>query len=319
MPPKYPLSDHYDGKRFHNILAQRKWSFRDLLRWLATRRIPDWEKTDVLGTPRPAPRVGRGRMVVTFINHMTFLIQVNGLNILTDPVWSSHPGPLGMFGPKRQTLPALDLSELPPLDLVLISHNHYDHMDIPTLKTLHRTHHPVFVVPLGNAKHLSSLRNVVVHELDWLQEINPIPDIAITAVPARHFSSRTPFDRDQALWCGFVVDTGKYKVYFAGDTGWDQHFGEIKKIFSDLDVAMIPSGAFLPPLIMQDIHLNPEEAIKAFKETGARHGIACHFGTFQLGDDTPQLVASELITAMTYHEVDPEKFLIGRHGLVLNI
>jgi L-ascorbate metabolism protein UlaG (beta-lactamase superfamily) len=274
--PRYrgPLTDHFDGQRFHNAAPSVQGSF---LKWMLTRDPGHWNDwTDAPFGPPPPRAVGEGELRVTFINHATTLIQIDGINILTDPIWSDRTSPIGMFGPRRHRPPGIRFEDLPPIDLVLVSHNHYDHLDIPTLKRL--TDSPI-VTPLGNAA-LMRRYGIFATELDWWQS-----KAIITLVPAQHFCSRGISDRNRNLWGGFVISSRSGNVYFAGDTGWGEHFAEIAARFQPVRLALLPIGAYLPRWFMRPVHINPEEAVKAHGVLEAQTSIAIHFGCFHLGDD----------------------------------
>ncbi len=277
------LPSNFDGVRFRNLVPRRN-GFLALLRWMLTRRRGPWHQhLDAQPGPRP-PRSSES-LRVTFVNHATFLLQLNGINILTDPMWSERASPLSWAGPRRFRPPGIRFEDLPPIDLVLLSHDHYDHMDMPTLQRLHDRHGPTIYAGLKNADLLArhGIGNVV--ELDWWQETIARRDLWITAVPAQHFSGRALFDRDRRLWCGFVIQTEDICIYFAGDTGSGPHIAQIARKFPRIDLAILPIGAYRPEWFMGEVHLSPAEAVEAHLNLRARASIACHFGTFALADD----------------------------------
>lgn len=277
------LPSHFDGKRFRNLNPRRN-RYRALVQWLLSRRPGPWRPWIDAQPGLPPPKSSE-RLRITFVNHATFLLQLDGINILTDPIWSERASPISWVGPRRRRPPGIRLEDLPPIDLVLLSHDHYDHMDIPTLQRLARDHHPTIYSGLKNARLLArhGIRNVV--ELDWWREAAARSDMWITAVPAQHFSGRSPFQVDKTLWCGFVVQTNDSTVYFAGDTGAGPHTGQIARHFSDIDLAILPIGAFRPEWFMGEVHLSPREAVEAHLTLRARVSVAGHFGTFPLADD----------------------------------
>jgi L-ascorbate metabolism protein UlaG (beta-lactamase superfamily) len=293
--PRYrgPVSDHFDGRKFHNqvaierlrgtgrIIFTRLWEY--LVRAVQNRPEPGWPVwiDDPAGSP-PTPRISDLR--ITFVNHATLLIQMEGMNILTDPHWSERASPFSWAGPKRHRAPGIRFEDLPPIDLVLISHNHYDHMDLPTLRRLMARGHPRVLTPIGNAAFLKS-KGIPTGEIDWWQSVTLPGGLTVASVPAQHFSARSFTDRDNALWGGFVVQGKKESVFFAGDTGYGPHFAEIGRRYPGIRVALLPIGAYLPRWMMKPVHVSPEEAVQAAADLGARIAIPMHYGTFKLSDE----------------------------------
>lgn len=219
--------------------------------------------------------------VVTFIGHSTFLVQTPAGNILTDPMYSERAGPLNLFGPRRVRQPAVAFDDLPPISLVALSHNHYDHCDLRTLRRLARRFAPVVVTPLGNGRLVRSTGIRRVEELDWWQSVQ-VGGASVTSTPAHHFSARTPFDRNRALWGGFMLTLGEVRILFAGDTAYGTFFQDIGRRLGPIDLALIPIGAYEPRWFMRSVHMNPEEAVQAHIDLAASQSIGMHFGTFQL-------------------------------------
>jgi L-ascorbate metabolism protein UlaG (beta-lactamase superfamily) len=277
------LPSHFDGQRFHNPVPRRN-RYRELVRWLLSRQRGPWREHPN-AEPGPPPPKHSQQLRITFVNHSTFLLQVDGINILTDPIWSERASPVSWAGPKRHHPPGVRFEDLPPIDLVLLSHDHYDHMDMPTLKRLAVEHRPTVYTGLKNGRALArhGIGNVV--ELDWWQEAAARSDMWVTAVPAQHFSGRSPFGNDKTLWCGFVVQSNDATIYFAGDTGEGPHIHEIAKQFPEIDLALLPIGAFRPEWFMGEVHMSPQEAVQAHLTLGATTSVASHFGTFDLADD----------------------------------
>jgi L-ascorbate metabolism protein UlaG (beta-lactamase superfamily) len=273
-----PVSDHFDGERFHN--PDRNWQREgDFLKWIVNRDRGFWPKwVDATHGEAPPRRVDDLR--VTFINHSTTLIQVGGINILTDPVYSHRVSPVAFAGPKRHRAPGIRFKDLPPIDLVLVSHNHYDHLDVATLRRLQDAHGPRIITPLGNGSLMrrNGVRNAI--ELDWWERFENV-----TVVPAQHFSARALSDRNYNLWGGFVVSSDRGNIYFAGDSGWGSHFEEIGRRFAPIRLALLPIGAYLPRWFMRPAHIEPAEAVRAHQALNADTSVAIHFGTFALGDD----------------------------------
>jgi L-ascorbate metabolism protein UlaG (beta-lactamase superfamily) len=212
-------------------------------------------------------------------------------NLLTDPVWAERAGPCGVVGPRRVRAPAIGLEDLPPIDVILLSHNHHDHCDLKTLGTLARRFEPIVIAPLGNARLLQSAGLRRVEELDWWQRATT-PPMPIRLTPAHHFSARGPFDRNRALWGGFMITVARRHIYFAGDTAYAPIFGEIRDRLGAPDLSLLPIGAYEPRWFMRSVHMNPAEAVQAHLDLQSTQSIAMHFGTFQLtteGIDEPVL------------------------------
>ena len=291
-----PFSRHFDGKRFFNPHASQARGFLDVLRWklssrpeVSARFVSDVEQS------KPPSRVEGTQLRVTLINHSTLLLQQSGFHILTDPIWSERASPLASIGPRRRRKPGVRWEDLPRIDAVLLSHNHYDHLDLATLRRLADRGQSQFIVPSGVAQWLQSQRIGPVHELDWGESL-PLTGTTIHSVPALHFSARGVFDRNRTLWCGYVIETANRIIYFAGDTGFGDHFASIRERFGAPNIALLPIGAYEPRWFMGPIHMAPDEAVRAHRILGAATSIAIHHGTFQLADesiDTPKKLLAE--------------------------
>ncbi len=278
-------TDHFDGVRFHDAPVFARGG-RHLLRWLVTRRPGEWRSVmDASPGPPPPERVAGSGLRVTFVGHATLLIQTAGLNVLTDPIWSDRASPVSWAGPRRRRPPGLRFADLPPIDLVLVSHDHYDHLDLPTLRRLSAAFAPRAVTGLGNAPRLQAAGFPGAIELDWWQEVEIASGVRLWAVPARHFSSRGLHDRNRTLWAGFVLQGPGGSVFFAGDTGAGPHFAEIRRRLGPPRAALLPIGAFRPEWFMGPVHMSPADAVQAQRDLGAGTAIAMHFGTFRLADD----------------------------------
>jgi L-ascorbate metabolism protein UlaG (beta-lactamase superfamily) len=292
-------------RRFRNETDIRHEGFGDLVRWLAHRDPGPWRRwTDVAPSPAPPFRVGRGDLRVTFVNHSTVLVQMDGVNILTDPIWSERCSPVSFAGPRRVVPPGLRFEQLPPIDVVLLSHNHYDHMDLPTLRQLTDERRPRILAPLGNARTLERGGVPGAGELGWWETARVREGIHVHAVPAQHFSGRGLFDRDRALWAGFVVTGPAGSVYFAGDTGFGPHFAKIRERYGPPRLALLPIGAYRPEWFMSRVHMSPDEALSSHRILGAGTSVGIHFGTFRLADDG-QDEPAERIGARLAEEAEP--------------
>jgi N-acyl-phosphatidylethanolamine-hydrolysing phospholipase D len=222
---------------------------------------------------------------VTWIGHATLLVQVEHVTFLTDPTWSDRPSPVPGLGPKRFVEPGLEFEDLPPIDFVLISHNHYDHLDLPTLRSLaKRNADTVFFIPLGNGDLLRSQGITHVQELDWGQTVT-YSGVTIHCLPSQHWSKRSLTDDRMALWSSWAVTGDQRRFYFAGDTGYFPGFEEIGRKLGPFDLAAVPIGAYEPQAMMRESHMNPEEAVRAAQDLRAERTVAIHFGTFDLSDE----------------------------------
>jgi L-ascorbate metabolism protein UlaG (beta-lactamase superfamily) len=280
-----PFPQHFDGKRFFNPDGSRVRGWLNVLRWkLTSRPEPSPRFVCDVEESKPPSRVEGNQLRVTLINHSTLLLQQIGLHILTDPVWSERASPFPWIGPPRHRKPGVRWENLPAIDLVLISHDHYDHLDIATLRKLAERGQSQFIAPLGVARLLRSQNIGPVYELDW-GDSRSVEGNVIHAVPAVHFSARGIFDRNRTLWCGYVIENSDGVIYFAGDTAFGGHFSLIRERFGPLRLALLPIGAYEPRWFMSPVHMAPAEAVRAHEILEAKTSIAIHHGTFQLGDD----------------------------------
>ena len=284
-------SDHFDGTHFYNIGSQpwkgtaHRHGFFGAMKWMLSRRGGNWKWRDNRVQAKPQPRVFGKELVVTFVNHATVLIQTEGLNILTDPVWSQRVSPVSFAGPKRYRPPGIRFADLPPIDLVLISHNHYDHMDLPTLKRLRQTWKPPIFVGLRNAEYLKEKGVGGAEDMDWWDRKQISDSVFVNCVPSQHFSGRGLSDRNMTLWCGYVIETPHGNIYFAGDTGYGPFLERIHEHFASIRLALLPIGAYMPQWFMKSIHESPDEALQAYHDLSAQTAVGIHFGTFALADD----------------------------------
>jgi L-ascorbate metabolism protein UlaG (beta-lactamase superfamily) len=279
------MPKQFDGKRFHNPDASQAPGLLDVLRWKLTSR-PEPSPSFISDVEQSVPprRVEGSGLRTTLVNHSTVLLQQRGSNILTDPIWSERASPLSWIGPRRRRKPGVSWEDLPCIDAVLISHNHYDHLDLPTLHRLAARGDSTFIVPARGARLFRSENIGPAHELDWGESLS-LPGFTIHCVPALHFSSRGIFDRNITLWCGYVIEYQERLVYFAGDTGFGRHFAQVREKFGSPHLALLPVGAYEPRWFMSPVHMDPDEAIRAHAVLAARTSIAIHHGTFQLSDE----------------------------------
>jgi L-ascorbate metabolism protein UlaG (beta-lactamase superfamily) len=305
----YPISDHYDGSNFFNpepsnrTPTGKRTSIWSLLRARITRDPANWSKwpDHLENKPYPAPAgpVQANTAEITFIGHSSFLVRLPGLNVLTDPVFADRCSPVSFAGPHRVRAPGIALADLPPIDLTLLSHNHYDHMDLKGLRALRRRFPKMQIAaPLGNAGYLAKKGLPGAIELDWWQSLT-LGETKITATPARHFAARWLNDRNQTLWAGFMLEHRGAMLYFAGDTGYTKFFTEIREKLGSPDIALLPIGAYEPRWFMQVVHMNPADAVKAHQDLIPRQSIGMHFGTFQLTAEAIDQPEKDLALAKT--------------------
>ena len=316
------MQPDFDGRTFGFPGAEPRASLGDVLRWAVTRKKATWPRH--VPNPEPAPvhpRVDGNALRVTFVNHATVLIQGGGLNVLTDPVWSRRVSPSRFAGPARHRDPGIAFDALPPIDVVLVSHCHYDHMDLRTLGRLRERDDPLFVVPLANAEHLRSGAGATAVELDWWGEQALSETASATLVPARHWSSRSLGDANRALWGGYALRLPGGTLYFAGDTGYGdgEHFREARRRLGPFRFALLPIGAYEPRWFMKPQHMNPEEAVRAFADLDAAAALAIHFGTFQLTDEAIDAPVLALRDALDAAGIAPERFRALDNGAAWDV
>lgn len=318
-----PVSDHFDGTHFFNPGGIEPLGFRDLMRWQFGGGRDRWPKavpSPFVGA-KPDLRVGGDDLQVTMIGHATLLVQVAGLNILTDPVWSDRASPLAFAGPKRVVPPGIAFEDLPPIDLVLVSHNHYDHLDVATLRRLQAKHRPQVVTPLGNDTIIRrAVPDMQVTAMDWGDQI-PFAGIGINAEPAHHWSARGTRDRRMALWAAFVLSTPAGRIYHVGDTGFHggANYATAQQKYGGFRLAILPFGAYEPRWFMRGQHQNPQEAVMGMQLANAAHVAGHHFATFQLTDEAIDAPVKALQAAMSEHNVAPDRFRPLRAGEVFNV
>lgn len=314
--PRYtgPVSDHFDGHQFKN---QREMppepGFADLMALAAAEEGGPWaDWTDNPEYPPPPTRVGRGQLQVTFINHATTLIQMDGLNVITDPIWAERCSPVGFAGPKRVRAPGLRIEDLPPLDAVIISHNHYDHLDLETLSQLAQRNPGLRIfVGLGNDKLLEQAGIPGGEAIDWHQSVKLSDEVTLLGWPNQHFSGRGLDDRDATLWLSYVLLGPGGPVYFAGDTGLGPHFAAAGQDHGPFRLAILPIGAYLPRWFMAPIHISPEEAVLAARRLRANTSVAIHFGTFPLAKDGQTQPLRDLSYALAKARPRPRFWALG--------
>lgn len=303
-----PLSDHFDGTRFFNPGGTPPAGFADLLRWQFGGGRQRWPARVEIAATRPRERVED--LTVTMVGHATLLIQTAGINILTDPVWSERASPFSFAGPRRVTAPGIAFDDLPPIDLVLLSHNHYDHLDVAALRRLRDAHDPLVITALGNdailAGEVPGLRCVA---RDWGESVSS-DGLEIHLEPCHHWSARGMRDRSMALWTAFVIAGPAGKILVIGDTGFDggRPYRELPARHGPLRAAILPVGAYEPRWFMAPQHQNPAEALEGFKLCSAAWGVGHHWGTFQLTDEAREAPLADLTAALDSAGIAGERF-----------
>jgi L-ascorbate metabolism protein UlaG (beta-lactamase superfamily) len=306
---------HFDGTKYRNPGGPAGNGLWHLLRWAASskrQRWPRWvepERRHRLPAMLPA-----GAVAATFIGQSTFLLQIDGLKLLTDPVYADRVGPFNLAGPRRVRAPGIAFEALPRIDVVLLSHNHYDHLDLPTLRRLQRACDPLILTGRGNEALLRRNGLGRVAELDWWESHPGVGALQVMLTPAQHFSSRHLWDRDETLWGGFVVSGGRQRIYFAGDSGYGEHFREIRRRAGPVDLALIPIGAYEPRWFMRRAHVNPAEAVQIHLDLQSRQSVGMHFGTFQLTDEGIDEPPRALREALRDRGVIEERFVVPEFG-----
>jgi L-ascorbate metabolism protein UlaG (beta-lactamase superfamily) len=315
-----PVSDHFDGKKFYNPWGIKAHGYKELMKWARTRERGLWQQVRDNGFREIPPAIIEGDSIrVTFVNHSTFLIQTQGLNILTDPVWSERASPLSFAGPERMRPPGIRFEDLPKIDIILLTHNHYDHLDIRTMKMLARGHAPLIYCPLGVGKYLMRKGISGIKEMDWWDSLAIAGGFKLVCTPAQHFSGRGMFDRDRTLWCGFALMNERGSIYYSGDTGYGDFFSQIAERISPIRLAFLPIGAYKPAWFMSPIHTSPADALRIHQEIGSAISIAMHFGTFPLADDGMEEAVRDLEVAKEREGVQNDEFIYLGEGKAIEI
>jgi L-ascorbate metabolism protein UlaG (beta-lactamase superfamily) len=314
------VSDHFDGFRFVDPHGMAPKSVPDLLRWWGARGRSAWPAS--MPSPyadSPPARVDGRSLRVSFVGHASLLIQSAGLNILIDPVWSERVSPVGFLGPKRVNAAGIAFTALPKIDAVLVSHNHYDHLDIETLSRLAAVHRPRVITPLGNDTVMRAYDQAIAAEAyDWGDRVSLGSGVEVTLAPMRHWSARGVLDRNKALWAAFIIATPAGRIYHVADSGYGNgfRFREARALYGPFRLAVLPIGAYEPRWFMRDQHMNPEESVQAFVESGAELALAHHHGTFQLTDEAIDAPVAALAAALNDSGISAERFRTLKPGQV---
>jgi L-ascorbate metabolism protein UlaG (beta-lactamase superfamily) len=318
-----PVSDHFDGTRFHDPDGSQLKSAWYFLKWQLSPGRPSWP--DRVPSPHadtPPPRIDGGKARFSYVGHASWLIQTAGLNILIDPIWSERASPISFLGPRRVNDPGIAFDKLPPIDAVLVSHGHYDHLDMPTLSKLAAKFSPRVIAPLGNDLVMTSAdANIRAEGFDWDHRIEIGNNVAVTLVRTRHWSARGPFDRNKSLWASFVLETPAGKIYIVCDSGYGggRLFRRVRDAHGPLRLAILPIGAYNPRWFLEDQHMDPAEAVSAFRDCEAQQALASHYGTFKLTDELIDAPVTALQAALDEAKIPHERFAALKPGQVLEI
>ncbi len=305
-------SKNFNGKVFQYKNQRIDKSLLEVLKWKLTDDDTPWpEEIPVEQVKIKKERVEK-ETHLTFINHSTFLIQNKNINILTDPIWGERTSPFSFIGPKRVRKPGVKFSDLPPIDVVLVGHNHYDHLDINTLKKLNQEHSPTFIVGLGVERLLMENGIEKIISLDWDQSVT-ISEIKYTFIACKHWSARGIFDRNETLWGSFIIN-GDKQIYFASDTGYSDHFKEQFKKYGPMDISLIPIGAYEPRWFMKDQHMNPRDSVIAHRDLHSKLTIGMHFGTFKLTNEGIDKPIEDLHMAQKEFKITTNEFIVPFFG-----
>lgn len=307
---------NFDGVRFFNPgQPGTDRGLSEALRWKLGERPARWPITVPVDQARPDP--APDGLTITMVGHATLLIQMAGVNLLTDPVWSDRASPFSFAGPKRVTAPGVAFEHLPPIHAVLLSHNHYDHLDLATLRHLHAAHAPLMVMPLGNdAIVRRAVPDARIAVGDWHDRIDVAPGLTTTLTRANHWSARGMRDRRMALWAGHWLESPAGSIWFAGDTGYGDGaiFRDIRARHGAPDVALIPIGAYEPRWFMANQHVDPAEAVAILQDVGATRGLGIHWGTFQLTDEPRDAPIEALAAALHAEQLPADRFIAAEAG-----
>jgi L-ascorbate metabolism protein UlaG (beta-lactamase superfamily) len=314
-----PVTDHFNGKRFHNLGPPPKYhGTSDMLRWKLTSKAAAWPKSVPVTPAVPAERIDGDALTVTMVGHVTVLIQTQGLNILTDPVWSERASPFQWAGPRRVRAPGVRFDDLPRIDVVLLSHNHYDHLDLATLKRLWARDRPRIITPIGNAA-LLARHGITAAEGDWGDSFELGASARVHIERVQHWSSRWGFDSYRALWCGFSLVLPGGNVYFSGDCGLDAAAFAAVRRHGPVRLALLGIGAYEPRWFMQYHHMNPADAVAAFAEIAPARAIGMHWGVFQLTDEAIDTPPAALAVALADAGIAPQRFTAETAGAVIDV
>lgn len=313
-----PYRSHHTKEGFRNTHVEERLKKRGVMRWLTDvfkanveagtlKYVPETEPVDLEKIHHPDP----DKIQLTWVGHATFLIQIEGMNILTDPIFSYRASPLPFWGPRRRAAPGIALKDLPPIDIVVISHNHYDHLDVNTIRALGPD--ALYLTPLGFEQWFADRGVPQSRQLDWWQTIK-LTGFNFTLVPAQHFSGRMILDLNKTLWGGWVIEKNGRKVYFAGDTGYTKEFKELGARMGPMDVSLLPIGAYAPRDVLKLLHADPYDAVQMHQDVKSKRSIGMHWGTFRLTTEPLQEPPAILRDALKKAGLSEKEFFTVKIG-----
>ena len=316
-----PVSDHFDGKRFFNPGGLEPRGRLDFLRWQLTEPRAAWpaQFPSPFLPDRPPAGVEGDTVRIAYVGHASFLVQARGQSILIDPVWAERASPYAFVGPRRVNPPGIAFGDLPKIDCVLVTHNHYDHMDVETIGRLWQRFAPRVITPLGNDTILhAAVPGLMADAMDWDGTVDLGSGLAVHMEPSQHWSARGAWDRSHALWASFVLQAGARKIYCVGDTGFGDgaSFARVRQRHPGLAMALLPIGAYEPRWFMSNSHMNPDDAVQALELCGAAQALGHHWGTFRLTNEAVEQPATDLAAALAARGIHPERFAALRPGEV---
>jgi len=306
-------SPNFKDGVFHNDKKSDGKSFWTFIKMRFQEKWNDWPQwIEIKDNSKPKLKVTSSKITITHINHSTFLIQTQGLNILTDPIYSERCSPVSFAGPKRVHQPAIKFKNLPPIDLIIISHDHYDHLDLETIENLIKRDNPQIYTGLGVARRIEGSEKSI--EMDWWDFHQFNEKLKVNFVQVQHFSGRTLTDRNTTLWGGYVLEFKDKKIYFGGDSGYADHYQETYKRFGAMDVSLLPIGAYAPRWFMKYAHMNPAEAVRAHLDLKSKQSFGMHYGTFQLTAEKIEEPQKLLLEETKKANLNSEEFITLKLG-----
>jgi L-ascorbate metabolism protein UlaG (beta-lactamase superfamily) len=311
-----PVTDHFDGRRFDNPWAPMRQRFSDFLKWRVTARRGPWPDSVPVETTRPPARVPGKDLQVTYVGHATVLLQTQGLNILTDPIWTDRASPVPFAGPRRVAVPGVPFDQLPPIDVVLVSHNHYDHLSLPTLKRLQEQFDPLVLTPLGNDRIIhAAIPTMRVATLDWGGSRALTDGMHIALEPMQHWSARGLGDQRDALWGAFVMVAPGGPIYFLADAGHAPNLtARFLETYGQPRFSLLPVGAYEPEWFMQYAHLTPAQAVDTFTALGSGHAMGTQHEVFPMADEAYAAPRQAVAQALARAGIPADRFRLPRVG-----